>query len=135
MPVRAIVLTLIGDFIYLNFGVSLFIGFAVSGLLSYSVTVLFITTVGVVGCVVMMAVRPKMHLVWGVLVLALSAWAIAADGSFLYGSYGYTSSVVGPIAIVGVIIWSIPLVLVLLGGVLAIRWKPTASPSGTPPLA
>ena len=124
LPSLAIALTIIGDLVYLNIGVGLFIGLAVSGLFLYWTTVLFITTVGVLASVLMMMTKPKLHRVWGILVLALSGWAISADGNFLYGSYDYASSVVGPTAIVGSILWSIPLGLVLVGGVLAIRWKP-----------
>ena len=120
-------MTLIGDFIYLNFGIAIFIGFAGSGLFSYPTTVLFIATISVVACVVMMAVRPKMHVTWGAMVLALSGLAIIADEPLLLGSFDYSYSVGGPIAIVGAILWNIPLGLVLLGGILAIRWKPPAS--------
>ena len=126
-PLLAMVLTIVGDFIYLGFGVGVFIGFAESGVFSYATTVLFITTVGVFGCGIMMSVKPKLHLVWGIVVLGFSGWALTAWGSFLYGSYSYASSIVGPAAILGTIFWNIPLGLVLAGGALAIHWKPPTS--------
>ena len=128
MPVLAIVLTIIGDFIYLNFGVELFVGLAASGLFLYWTTVLFITTVGVLASVALLMAKPKLHRIWGTLVLAFSGWAVSADGNFLYSSYNYASSIVGPIAIIGTILWSIPLGLVLIGGALAIFWKPPVVP-------
>ena len=118
------VLTIVGDFIYLGFGVGVFIGFAESGVFSYATTVLLITTVGVFGCAIMMSVKPKLHLVWGIMVIAFTGWAITAFGSYLYSSYSYASSIVGPAAILGTILWSIPVGLVLAGGALAIHWKP-----------
>lgn len=124
MPVLAIVLTLVGDFIYLNFGVGLFVGFAVSGLFVYWITVLFITTVGVLVSVIVMIARPELHRILGVLVLAFSVWAISADEGVLLDSFSYAFAVAGSIAFVGVILWNIPLACVLVGGVLAIFWKP-----------
>lgn len=124
LPELAILSTIVGDCIYLGYAVALFIGFAMSGLFSHAVTVLLVTTSGVVGCVVLLAVKPKLHLIWGVTILVFSGWAIAVDGAILYSSYSYASSVVGPMAIFGVILYSVPLGLVLAGGVLIIRWKP-----------
>lgn len=126
MPVLAIVLTLVGDFIYLNFGVGLFVGFAASGLFVYWITVLFITTVGVLVSAIVMIARPELHRILGVLVLAFSVWAISADEGVLLDSFSYAFAVVGSMAFVGVILWNIPLACVLVGGALAILWKPPA---------
>ena len=123
-PVLAMVLTFLGDFVYLGFGVGFFIGFAVSGLFSYVFAILFVSTVGVVACVILMAVKPKLHHIWGITVLALTTLAIAIDESTLYHSFDYAFSIIGSGAILGVILWSIPIGMVLVGGVLAILWKP-----------
>lgn len=130
-PVLSIVLTLLGDLVYLGWGIGLFIGFAANGVFTSVTTVLFISTVGVIGCAALLGARPMMHRVWGSLVIVFTALAILVDGPALVGSFAYGVSIVGPTAYLGLILWSIPIALVLIGGGLAIIWKPPQQVSNT----
>ena len=69
----------------------------------------------------MMEVRPKRHIVWGVSVLLFSVLAVAVDGYILVNFFEF-SGALG-------IIWTAPLILVVIGGILAIVWKPKADAS------
>ncbi len=117
-PVTAIVLTLLGGFAYAPLAVGFFIGFAGLGAVSLQFTVFFLCDVGVIGCVVMLGVRPKRHIAWGVSVLLFSVLAVAVDGYILLNFFEFS----GPLGI----IWTAPLVLIVIGGILAIIWKSPA---------
>jgi len=74
---------------------------------------------GVIGCVVMMGVRPKRHTAWGVSVLHFSVLAVGVGGLVNFFD----------ISVPFGIIWTAPLILVVIGGILAIVWKPPAGAS------
>ena len=125
-PIAAIVLTFLGGLVYSQAAAGFFIiGFVGISAASLPFTVFFLSDTGVIGCVVMMALRPKRHLAWGVSVLLFTALALVVDGSFLVGFYE-ASPLLG-------IIWTAPLILVVLGGILAAIWKPPADPSTSSP--
>jgi hypothetical protein len=121
MPITAIVLTLLGGFAYSPLAAGFFVGFAGIGAVSLQFTVFFLSDMGVIGCVVMMGVRPKRHVAWGVSVLLFSVLAVAVDGYILVNFFEFS----GPLGI----IWTAPLILVVIGGILAIIWKPPADAS------
>lgn len=115
-PVAAIVLILLGGFAYAPLAAAFFIGFAELGAVSLQFTVFFLSDVSVMGCAIMMGVRPKRHFAWGVSVLLFSVLAVAVDGYILVNFFEFS----GPLGI----LWTAPLMLVVIGGVLAIIWKP-----------
>ena len=118
MPIAAIVLTLLGGFAYSPLAAGFFIGFAELGAVPLQFAVFFLSDVGVIGCVVMMGVRPKRHIAWGVSVVLFSVLAVAVDGYILVNSF--------EISLPAGILWTAPLILVLIGGILAVIWKPPA---------
>jgi hypothetical protein len=114
MPASAIVLTLLGDIVYWLPAAFFSIIAIGEGRFSLQGVIIPVSTVGVIGCAALLAAIPKWHVVWGTLVLVFSFLAIAVDGYLL---------ITLPLGI-----WSAPFVialgLVLVGGVLAIVWKP-----------
>jgi hypothetical protein len=121
MPVAGIVLTLLGALAYFPWTFGFFVGSAIVGEVPYQFTAFFISTIGVLGCVVMMGVRPKLHVAWGVLVLLFSLLAIVIDENILVNFFN-GSGLTG-------IFWGAPLILVMIGGILAIIWKPPVDPN------
>jgi hypothetical protein len=121
LPVVAIVLTLVGDVFYLPFGIAFSEGWASPAAIPLQFLVLLVSTVGVLGCVIMMGVRPKLHVAWGVSVLIFSMLAIVVLWNGLV-IFFISSPLLG-------IAWYAPAGLVIVGGSLAIFWKPPANPS------
>ena len=119
MPGTAIVLTLLGGFAYCPLAVGFFIGFAEVGAVPLQFAIFFLSDMGVIGCVFMLGVRPKRHVAWGVCVLLFSVLAVAVDGLVNF----FDISV--PLGI----IWAAPFMLVVIGGILAIIWRPPADAS------
>jgi hypothetical protein len=114
LPSTAIVLTLLGNIVYWLPAAFSLITAIYEGRFSLQVVIIPVSTLGVLGCVGMMGAIPKWHVVWGALVLLFSFLAIAVDGYLL---------ITLPLGI-----WGAPFVialgLILVGGVLAILWKP-----------
>jgi hypothetical protein len=116
-PLLAIVLTLIGDvafwipssFYLIGLGLGeIDIHFLLQNL------VIPLCTLGVFACAFLMGRVPKLHVVWGSLVLLISSVAVAIDGYILLL---IAWNVVGFI-FVGA------LGLIVVGGILSIVWKP-----------
>ncbi len=125
MPVAAIVLTLLGDMDYL-LPATFFLVVAIDlGQFPLSVVIVPVSTIGMLGCVVMMGAMPKKHVVWGILVLSFASLAIAFDGYIL---------ITFPLGIWGAQ-FVIALGLILVGGTLAIVWKPPLDPEHAQALA
>ncbi len=106
-PVAAFVLTVFGDFVFLPWAIGFFVSYVSMGELPLQFAALFVSSIGVLGCAIMMMARPRQHVIWGVVVLLFSLFAIAIDGYIL----------------VGLPFFIIPLGLILIGGILAITWK------------
>lgn len=108
-------MTLIGDMIYWVPSGLFLIGSATQGWFSVKIALIPVSTIGVFCCAFMMGRLPKLHVIWGTLVLLFSAIAIAFDGDLLIEFFPYTS------------IFIIALALILIGGVWFIIWEPLTS--------
>jgi hypothetical protein len=115
-PLVAIVLTLIGDVVFW-----IPAGFYLIGLVEIQVPLHFLLralvvplcTLGVCGCAFLMGRMPKLHVVWGSLVLLITSVAVAIDGYILF-AFVWTFSFI----FVGA------LILIVIGGILSIVWRP-----------
>jgi hypothetical protein len=119
-PEVAIVLTLLGDLCYLPFGIAFSQGWASPAAIPLQFLVLLVSTVGVLGCVIMMGVRPKLHVAWGVSVLIFAMLAIVVLWNGLV-IFFLSSPLLG-------VAWYAPAGLVIVGGILAIFWKASSEP-------
>ena len=119
-------LTLLGDIVYWLPAAFSLITAIDEGRFPLQVVIIPVSTLGVLGCVGLLGAIPKWHVLWGILVLLFSFLAIAVDGYLLISL---------PLGI-----WGAPFVialgLILVGGALAIAWRPPSKDaSATVPAA
>ena len=111
-PTTAFVVTLFGDFSLLLLALVLLPAVLSGGSGASSapyVAMLFLSAVGAFVAAVLTMVRPEQHIIWGGLVLLFSLVALPFDG----GVFAWFPPVV------------VPPILVLVGGILTIVWKPS----------